>query len=84
VYAEESRHLRKSLNRPNARPKCQIDKESSTMLDRDLSNILIAMDPDSQVFVVLYTSDGRRETFDIIDVTASNDSTYIEISEGND
>jgi hypothetical protein len=41
------------------------------MFVRDLSNILTEIDPDSNVRVVLYTTDGRRETFDIIDVTAS-------------
>lgn len=53
------------------------------MLVRDLSVILTGMDPDSNVRVVLYTTDGRRETFDIIDVTASDGNTHIEISEGS-
>lgn len=54
------------------------------MLIRELSNILIGMDPDSNVRVVLYTTDGRQESFDIIDVTSSDGNTHIEISEGND
>lgn len=54
------------------------------MLVQDLSNILTGMDPDSEVCVVCYTSDGRREVFDIIDVTSSNDNTHIEISKGDD
>lgn len=53
------------------------------MLVRELSNILTGMDPDSEGLVVFYTTDGRRELFDIIDVTASNGNTHIEISEGN-
>lgn len=51
---------------------------------RDLSIILNGMDPDNEALVALYTTDGRRETFDIIDVTVSNGNTHIEISEGND
>ena len=54
------------------------------MLVRELSNILTGMEPDSEALVVLYTLEGRQKTFEIIDVTPSEGSTQIEISEDSD
>lgn len=51
------------------------------MLVRELMNVLTAVDPDSDVFVALFTAEGTREVFDIDDVTEANGTVFIEINE---